>query len=217
MKWKYKNNAEGYEEETNPFPNGLPLFINTGGPEMMMPAPAGIRVVENKVFFYGEIDEQSMLELNRILVENDIKAQNTKNILGEGYDPIIHLHINTKGGEIFAAFSTVDTIRQMKSKVYTYVDGSVASAGTLITAVGAKRFVGAHAHMLIHQLSSGMFGKFEELEDEMVNLQSMMKVLKDFYKKNTKIPMKKLDEILKKDLWLTAEECVSFGMVDAIL
>jgi ATP-dependent protease ClpP protease subunit len=62
-----------------------------------------------------------------------------------------------------------------------------------------------------------MYGKYAELEEEMVNLNSMMKMLKEFYKKHTKIPMKKLDEILKKDLWLTAQECVDFGLVDEII
>jgi ATP-dependent protease ClpP protease subunit len=71
--------------------------------------------------------------------------------------------------------------------------------------------------MLIHQLSSGVYGKFSEMEDEIYNCTNLMKLLKDFYKKNTKMPMKKLDELLKKDIWLNAEECVLYGLVDEIL
>lgn len=217
-KWKYNNGVDEDNVELGSlFPNGLPIMINTQNDEEPTYSTSGIRVVENKIFFYGDVDESSALELNRLLVENDLKAQNTKNILGDDYDPVVHLHVNTYGGGIFAAFSTVDTIRQMKSKVYTYVDGSVASAGTLIVAAGSKRFVGAHAHMLIHQLSGGMYGKYEELVEEMGNHERLMKLLKDFYKKNTKLPMKKLDEILKRDLWLSAEESVQFGLVDSIL
>lgn len=215
-KWKYRMNSEEEQQEFQH--GGIPLMLNLGGMgnEYMQP-PAGIRVVENQIFFYGEIDESSMLDLNRVLVDNDIKAQNTRNILGDSYDPVVHLHLSTYGGSVFAAFSTVDTIRRMKSKVYTYVDGNVASAGTLITAVGNKRYVGLHSNMLIHQLSSGMYGKYAELEDEMVNLASMMKTLKEFYKKYTKLPMKKIDEILKKDIWLSAQECVDYGLADEIL
>lgn len=222
MIWKKKGNkmtgnenSEGGEDQFA----GVPIFINTGpqSNESYVPGYATIRVVENKIFFYGEIDDQSALELNRVLVEIDIKLQNTKNVIGEGYDPIIHLHVNTPGGGIFAAFSTVDIMRNLRSKVYTYIDGSVASAGTLIIGSGHKRFIGKHAHLLIHQLSTGVYGKFSDLEDEHYNCVNMMKVLKEFYKKNTKIPMKKLDEILQKDLWMNAQECMQYGIVDEII
>ena len=213
MNWKYKNNMDE-DVVTNTY---QPIMITTQGNEMIMPTSGSIRVVENKVYFYGDVDEDSMLELNKTLEEVDLKLQNTQNILGEdSFTPIIHLHVNTYGGSIFAAFSTVDTIMNLKSKVYTYVDGCVASAGTLIIAVGEKRFIGKHAHLLIHQLSSGMYGKFSEFEDEMYNLTNLMKLLKRFYKENTKIPMKKLDELLKRDLWMEAEECVQLGVVDVI-
>lgn len=222
MKWqnkRYRNNAD--EEQMDlPF-NGIPMFLNLGnnnnngdGPQNGYGGP--IRVVENHIYFYGDIDEYTALDLNRILHEVDIKLQNTKNVLGDEYTPIVHLHINTFGGGVFAALSTVDVIRNLRSKVYTYVEGSVASAGTLITAVGAKRFIGAHAHLLIHQVSGGMYGKYAELQDEMENVNNLMKLLKEFYKKHTKMPMKKLDEILAKDLWLNPQEVLAFGIADEI-
>lgn len=179
---------------------------------------ANIRTVENKIFFYGDIDESTCLDLNKTLVEMDLKLQNTMNALGhEDLNPICHLHVSTLGGEILPSFSVVDTIRNMKSDVYTYVDGQVASAGTLITSCGTKRFMGKYAHLLIHQLSSGVYGKFSEIEDEIYNLKNLMKLLKAFYKDHTKIPMKKLDELLQRDIWLTPTECVEFGIVDEIL
>jgi ATP-dependent Clp protease protease subunit len=77
--------------------------------------------------------------------------------------------------------------------------------------------MGKHAHLLIHQLSGGMYGKFSEMEDEFYNSTTLMKLIKSFYKETTKIPMKKLDELLKKDIWLTAEECLAFGIIDEIV
>ena len=216
MSWKIKKNrssSEEDEEKESPAIAGFPLFINTQD----SPQPScGIRVVENKLFFYGEIDEQSCLELNRVLVEMDSKLQNLKCTLGDDYTPIIHLHINTPGGEIYAAFSSVDTILNLKSHVYTYADGLVASAGTLLSSVGKKRYVGKHAHMLIHQLSSEIYGTFADLQAGMDTTVQLMKILKDFYKKNTKVPMKKLDELMTKDIYLTAEECILYGLVDEI-
>jgi len=210
---KHRLSTEENEDKESPTITGFPLFINSQ--ETTQPS-CGIRVVENKLFFYGEIDEQSCLDLNRVLVELDIKLQNLKNTLGEDYKPIIHLHINTPGGEVYAAFSTVDTILNLKSTIYTYADGLVASAGTLITSVGNKRYVGKHAHMLIHQLSSAIYGTFTELQSGMDSATALMKILKEFYKKNTKIPMKKLDELMTKDIYLNSGECLSYGIVDEI-
>ncbi len=216
MNWKVKKHrlaADEDDEKESATITGFPLFINSQEPQQ---PSCGIRVVENKLFFYGEIDEQSCLELNRILVELDIKLQNLKNTLGEDYNPVIHLHVNTPGGEVYGAFSSIDTITNLQSDVYTYADGLVASAGTLITSVGKKRICGKHAHMLIHQLSSEIYGTFADLQAGMDSATLLMKILKDFYKKHTKIPMKKLDELMTKDIYLTAEECLNYGIVDEI-
>lgn len=214
MKWHYRNDEEKNGENTFQFPN---IIINAGDDENTTIAN-GIRVVNNKVLFYADIDGNTCLELNRILMELDAKLQGIKAVgFDDDYDPVIHLHLSTLGGEIHSAFSTVDTIRRLKSKVYTYIDGSVASAGTLISGIGHKRFIGQHAFLLIHQLSSGLYGKFAELEDEFYNCSNLMKILKDYYKKHTKIPMKKLDELLKRDIWLSAEECLEYGIVDEII
>lgn len=213
MNWTNKRRMSSEEEEETKGVTSFPIFLNTQ--ESQQPS-GGIRVIENKIFFYSDIDDQSCLELNRILVELDSKLQSLKTSLGDEYNPIIHLHINTCGGEIYAAFSTVDTILNLKSNVYTYADGLVASAGTLISSVGERRYVGRHAQMLIHQLSSELYGTYADLQAGMDSTTTLMKILKEFYKKNTKIPMKKLDELMTRDIYLTADECLAYGIVDEI-
>lgn len=213
MKWKYKNDEN--DEVSEASQGTLPIIINTTTEGQGF--GSNIKITGNRIFYYSDIEESQIAELNKILFDMDMKAQGLKTVVGENYDPVINLHLNTFGGSIFAAFSTVDTIKRMKSKVHTYIDGSVASAGTLISSVGAKRFMGEHAHLLIHQLSSGVYGKFSEMEDEIFNCTHLMKMLKEFYKKNTKIPMKKLDELMSRDIWLTAKECKEYGFIDEIL
>jgi ATP-dependent Clp protease protease subunit len=208
MNWtgksKYRMNADLEEEPQAP----VYQVYNTGG--------SAIRVVDNKIFFYDDVTNESILDLNRILMEVDIKLQNTKNMLGDSFDPTIQLRVKTDGGDLHAVLSTVDIINNLKSKVFTYIDGSVASAGSMITLAGDRRFMGKHAIFLIHQLSSGIYGKYSELEDNMENCSNMMKFLKAYYKETTKIPMKTLDSLLKRDLYLSAAECVQYGIVDEL-
>jgi ATP-dependent protease ClpP protease subunit len=66
-------------------------------------------------------------------------------------------------------------------------------------------------------LSSICAGTFERLEDEQENNRRLMTLIKSLYKEYTKIPMKELDAILKKDLWFDAQTCLKYGLVDGII
>ena len=71
--------------------------------------------------------------------------------------------------------------------------------------------------MLIHQLSSSLRGKYSEIEEEKKNLDLMMETIKSVYREYTKVPMKKLDEILKHDLLWDAKTCLMYGLVDEVI
>ena len=131
--------------------------------------------------------------------------------------PILKLLINSGGGSITAGISSMDTILRCKVPVETYVDGFCASAGTFLSVVGDTRYMSRNSYMLIHQLSSSFWGKYSEFEDEKQNLDLMMKTIKNVYKKYTKLPMQKLDEILKRDLMWDAEKCLEYGLIDDIV
>ena len=71
--------------------------------------------------------------------------------------------------------------------------------------------------MLIHQLSSGFWGKYAEIEDEKKNCDKLMELIKSIYGEYTKVPEEKIDELLKHDLWWDAETCLEYGLVDKII
>ena len=71
--------------------------------------------------------------------------------------------------------------------------------------------------MLVHQLSSSFWGKMNEIEDEVQNLEKLMKVIKNIYKKNTEIPEDEISEILKHDIWWDSKKCKRLGLVDKII
>ena len=106
----------------------------------------------------------------------------------------------------------MDTILRGKVPIHTYIDGFCASAATFISVVGVERYMSRNSYMLIHQLSTNFWGKYSEFEDEKQNLDLMMKTIKRVYKEYTKVPMGKLDEILKHDLLWDAEKCLKYGL-----
>jgi len=215
MKWKYNLNEGSNTGEEDTDNKMQQIFINTSGSSGAV--SSSIKVVENTIFFYADVTEQSALDLNCTLYELDAKLKNTYNFLGPDFVPHIKLRINSYGGSVFAGMAIIDTIRNLKSEVHTYIDGAAASAATIISVVGKKRFIGKNSFILIHQLSSGSYGKFSEMEDDMENNRRIMKMIKDIYKQYTKVPMKQIDEILKHDLWFDSSKCLDLGLVDEVL
>ncbi len=175
-----------------------------------------IAVIENKIYFYAGVNRDSAVELNKKIGELQSKSFSLANNL-DIEPPGMHLYINSGGGSITAGISSMDTILRAKVPVYTYVDGFAASAATFLSIVGTKRFMSRHSYMLIHQLSSNFWGKYSEFQDEKQNLDLMMGTIKNVYKKYTKVPMKKINEILKHDLLWDAETCLTYGLIDEII
>jgi len=175
-----------------------------------------ISVQDNKIYFYSGVNRNSCVELNKKIGEMESKSLTLSKTLGI-LPPSIKLFINSGGGSIVSGIASMDTILRTQVPVHTYVDGFSASAATFLTVVGEKRFMSRNSYMMIHQLSSNFWGTYSNFEDEKENLDLMMKTIKDIYKKYTKLPMKKLDEILKHDLMWDAQTCLNYGIVDEVI
>jgi len=175
-----------------------------------------ISISHNNIYYYTGVNRNSAVELNKKLSELEGKSLATSINLGIEPPPI-KVYINSGGGSITAGISSMDTILRSKVPIHTYVDGFVASAGTFLSIVGTRRFMSKNSYMLVHQLSSNFWGKYSEFEDEKQNLDLMMKTIKNMYKEYTKIPMKKLNEILKHDLMWDANTCLEYGMIDEVV
>lgn len=183
--------------------------------ENLLKPSTPIRVEHNHIYFYSEVDRDSIRELIEGLREAEEYCLKTKRQMNLKKVPI-YLHINSYGGCIFSALNAIDYIEACKVPVYTIIEGSTASAGTLISVCGKKRFIRPNAHMLIHQLSSECWGKMSEIEDEVSNLKALMVKLKSVYKNHTGIPKNELKRLLKHDLWLNADQSIEYGLVDEL-
>jgi ATP-dependent Clp endopeptidase proteolytic subunit ClpP len=168
------------------------------------------------IFYYTGIDKPHVLEMNKYL--HNLEVKHLAGACTLEIDPApIRLRINSGGGMITAGVAGMDNIRTLKAPVYTIIDGFCASAATFLSVVGKKRFITENSFMLIHQLSTSFWGKYEEFEDEKKNLDLMMQMIKNVYNKYTNIPSKELDKILKRDLMLDAKKCLKWGLVDKII
>ena len=175
-----------------------------------------ISVQDNRIYFYSGVSRNACCELNKKRSELETKSITLSQNL-DTKPPPIKLFINSGGGTIVSGIASMDTMLRCKVPIHTYVDGFSASAATFMTVVGTRRYMSRNSYMLIHQLSTGFWGTYSNFEDEKQNLDLMMKNIKNVYKEYTKIPMKKLNEILKHDLMWDAKTCLEYGMVDEII
>tara|TARA_R110000744_G_scaffold152231_4_gene266183 strand:- start:5942 stop:6574 length:633 start_codon:yes stop_codon:yes gene_type:complete len=171
----------------------------------------------NRIYFYSEVTRPKILALNKSIKNLEINMTNKACALQTTAIGDIHLHINSYGGSVFAGFSAVDYIKTSEVPVTTVIDGCAASAATIMSVVGEHRMMHEHSFMLIHQLSAGSWGKYDELKDDMANNDLLMKTIRDIYIQHTKIPAKELAKMLKQDLWWTAKTCLKYGLIDEII
>ena len=166
----------------------------------------------NNIYYYEAIDKKPILELISHLKDLEEILINLKYT----YDvsPVIKLHIYSEGGDAFMGLSIYDFIKTLKIPVYTYIDGLIASAATFLFLAGKKRFMTENSNILIHQISTGFCGKFEDLKDEYKNTTELMKIAKKIYTDNTTMSKKTIDDIIKRELYLTYKDALKYEIVN---
>jgi ATP-dependent Clp endopeptidase proteolytic subunit ClpP len=171
----------------------------------------------NELYFYNDVNTESALIVNKTLSDLARQLLIAKITFDLQETPHIKLHINSDGGEVFGALSIVDRIQSSKVPVHSYAEGLVASASTLISVSCHKRYIRKNTILLIHQVRSWFEGTYEDFNDEKQNMDLIMKVVKDIYLKHTKFTEDELNTLLKRDIYLNAEDAIKYGLADEIV
>lgn len=176
-----------------------------------------IEVINNSIYFYDEVSVKSILKLCKTLrqIENAMLKLQVDFSLEK--PPTIFLHIQSTGGEAYAGLSAMNTIENMKVPVTTIVDGFVASAATFIFFGGSERWMQKNSSLLIHQIRTEFWGRFEEQKDDFKNSSSLMEDILSIYTAKSEIPEKKLKRIMKRELNLDATTCAKYKIIHKII
>ena len=178
-----------------------------------------VKVQGADVYFHCEVCEATVLELNMKLRKLALELRHKHLDLGVKGRPEIRIWIRSDGGDLHSGLSAMDCIRSLKKvvKVRTIADGVCSSAATFILLGGRTRHMTENSYVLIHQLNmDGTWGKFEDFKDQMENLSQFMERFKDIYTRETKIPEKDLKKLLKRDVYMDADKCLEWLVVDSI-
>lgn len=164
---------------------------------------------ERIVFLTGEVnDEVASLICAQLLF---LEAENP--------DKEISFYINSPGGVVTSGLAILDTMNYIKCPVSTVCMGQACSMGSLLLTCGEKgrRFALPNARVMIHQPSGGFQGQATDMEIHVKEILAIKKRLNQIYVEQTGKPLKEIEEAMERDNFMTAEEALKFGLIDAVV
>ena len=131
----------------------------------------------------------------------------------------VSMYINSPGGVVTSGMAIYDTMQFIRPQVSTLCTGQAASMGSLLLAAGAKdaRFALPNARIMVHQPSGGFQGQATDIMLHAQEILNLKKRLNEIYVRHTGQPLKKIEDALERDMFLTAEMAKDFGLIDKVI
>jgi ATP-dependent Clp protease, protease subunit len=164
---------------------------------------------ERIIFITGGIDDNvATLVVAQLLF---LEADNPKKE--------VSMYINSPGGVVTSGMAIYDTMQFIRPAVSTLCIGQAASMGSLLLTAGQKemRFALPNARIMVHQPSGGFQGQATDIMLHAQEILNLKKRLNDIYVHHTGQPLKKIEDALERDTFLTAEMAKDFGLIDKVI
>lgn len=164
---------------------------------------------ERIVFLGGPIDDS---------VANLVVAQ-LLFLASEDPKKDISFYINSPGGHVSSGLAIIDTMNHIQPDVSTVCVGMAASMGAVLLSAGkkGKRFALPNAEIMIHQPSGGAQGQATDIEITAKHILATRDRLNKILSKNTGQTIKKIENDVERDFFMSAEESKTYGIVDKVL
>jgi len=172
-------------------------------------------------------DIYSRLLKDRIIFLGDAVTEHTANLVvaqllflhSEDPKKDISFYINSPGGSVYDALAIYDTMQYISNDIQTVGIGIQASAAAFLLSSGTKgkRVILPNATVMVHQPSSGTRGKVTDMEIDLKESLRIKQRLNEIMAKNTGQTIKRIQDDMERDYWMTADEAKSYGLVDSII
>src|SRR5215207_1855729 len=164
---------------------------------------------ERIIFITGPIEDgMATLIVAQLLF---LEAENPKKELS--------IYINSPGGLVTSGLAIYDTMQFIRPGISTLCIGQAASMGSLLLTAGGSgmRFALPNARIMVHQPSGGFQGQATDIMLHAQEILNLKKRLNEIYVKHTGQSLKKIEDALERDYFLTAETAVEWGIVDKVI
>lgn len=175
---------------------------------------------ELDLYLYGDVEGNGYDWWNGEEIKSETSAQTFREQLNQ-YDGIgqINVYINSWGGSVFEGTAIASQLRRHQAHVTAYIDGFACSIASVIACACDEVVMYSNTTMMIHNMSCGCFGNAQMLRKMADDLDVMMEANRQIYldKCKGKLPEEKLIEMLDAETWLTARQCLEFGLCDKLI
>ena len=130
--------------------------------------------------------------------------------------PVIHLRINSPGGDVFAARAMEQAIREHTSQIIAHIDGYAASAASYLALAADEVRIAAGGFFMIHKAWTLAYGNSADLQQTANLLDKIDQSLVKTYAEATGQDAAQIEQWMAEETWFTAEESVKFGFADSI-
>ena len=181
------------------------------------------QIKENKVlnlYLYGEITEDWYDWWSGQIVESTTSANYVRKAIDEAGDvDEINVYINSIGGSVAEGNAIYNILKRSNAKVTTYVDSFAYSVASVIAMAGEKVVMPSNTTMMIHNAMMRCFGNSAELRQAADNLDKINEASCNTYliKAGEKLTREKLNELLDKETFFTADEALAYGLCDEVI
>jgi len=170
------------------------------------------KLFEDRIIFLGvQVDDTSA---------DDVMAQL---LVLESQDPDrdIVMYINSPGGSFTAMTAIYDTMQYIRPQIQTVVLGQAASAAAVILAAGTpgKRLALPNARVLIHQPAVGESGRGQasDIEIQAKEILRLRTWLEETLSRHSNKTQEEVNADIERDTILSADEALSYGLIDQVL
>lgn len=131
----------------------------------------------------------------------------------------IYIYINSPGGSVTAGLSIYDTMRYIKPDIATVCVGQAASMGAFLLSGGTKgkRYCLPNARVMIHQPLGGFQGQATDFEIHAREILSIKEKLNRLMAEHSGKSYEQVCKDTERDNFLSAQQALDYGLVDAIL
>ena len=132
--------------------------------------------------------------------------------------PDIDVHINSRGGEVFAGIAIYNALRSSTSRINIYVDGLAASIAGVIALCGKPLYMSRYSRLMLHQVTGGCEGSARDMRKCADLIEGLEDSLAEMISSKCGMPA---DDVRAEffdgsDHWMTAEDAQRRRLCDGI-
>ncbi|MCL1944855.1 MAG: Clp protease ClpP [Firmicutes bacterium] len=172
---------------------------------------------EIDIYISGDIVADNEKELYDYFGVESTSPNEFKQLLQDNAGKNLTVHINSRGGNIFAGVAMYNALMDYKGNTTAVVEGIVASAATLPMVACNKVRMMASSVVMIHCSSvAWTAGNKQQLKQDIKTLETIDDAMANAYELKTGLSHDKILKMMADETWMDAKEAKRLGFVDEI-